>query len=212
MKLPVYLLLLTFPLSGLAQPSNPFALAAPSSEIRLSYVGTIVYPGLKLGIAIPVKQITLAKQGGKKYRLKDRHLVLNLSGYHHPDFHDNLYLTAEWQMRRTKPSGWFTEFSPGLGYSRTFLGGTTYRVADNGEVSIKRAAGYGYFLATVGGGLGYDFSVRQTRPITAFFRANVLVMLPYNSFLYVRPTVELGLTYKLPAISLIKPRTKTIQK
>lgn len=212
MKLPLFMLLLAFPLGGLAQPPNPFASATPASEIRLSYVGTIVYPGLKVGLAIPIKQISLSKQGGQKYLLKDRHLVVNLSGYHHPDFHDNLYLTVEWQMRRTKSSGWFTEFSPGLGYSRTFLGGTTYRVADNGEVSIKLAAGYGYVLATVGGGLGYDFSVKEARPLTAFFRANVLVMLPYNSFVYARPTAELGLTYKLRALLLIKPRTKTIQK
>ena len=45
-------------------------------------------------------------------------------------------------MRRTKSRGFLTEFSPEVGLSRTFLGGTTYKVDDNGNVTIKKLAGY----------------------------------------------------------------------
>lgn len=203
--------LCVLPLTGMAQ--QRFASdTLPKAEIRLAYVGSVVYPGARLGLALPVRQLLLLKRNGQKAIRKDWHLALNVGGYHHLDFHDNVYLTAEWQLRRTKASGWFTEFSPGLGYSRTFLGGTTYRVTDNGTVSIRKAAGYNYGLLTIGGGVGYDFAVKTARPVLTFFRANLLTMLPYNRFVYVRPTVELGLAYQISTRSVFKPRSKTIQK
>ncbi len=206
----VLLCLSVCPLPGLAQQRSPFD-SFPGAEIRLSYVGSVVYPGAKIGLAVPVKLRLLLKRNGQNIR-KDRHLALNVGFYRHPDFHDNVYLTAEWQRRRTTAGGWFTEFSPGLGYSRTFLDGTTYQVADNGAVSIQKAAGYNYALLTIGGGVGYDFSVKTARPVLTFFRASLLTLLPYNSFVYVRPTIELGLAYRVGGLSVFKPRIKTIQK
>ncbi|GAB3643751.1 hypothetical protein [Spirosoma arcticum] len=206
------LCLCILPLASLAQTPPPASGALPKAEVRLSYAGSVSYPGAKVGLALPVKQRLRWKPNRQAYVRKDRFAVVNLGFYHHPDFHDNVYLTAEWQRRRTKPTGWFTEFSPGLSFSRTFLGGTTYRVADNGDVSIRKAAGYSYALVTVGGGVGFDFSVKKSRPVTTFLRASLLTMLPYNSFVYVRPTLELGLTYKLPSLTVFAIRSKTSTK
>lgn len=98
-------------------------------------------------------------------------------------------------MRRTKSSGFISEFSVGPGYSRTFLGGTTYKVDDNGIISVISNAGYNYALITVGGGFGYDFSMKRQLPVSIFGKMNLLSMFPYNSTIYFRPVLELGFRY-----------------
>jgi hypothetical protein len=98
-------------------------------------------------------------------------------------------------MRRAKPGPWFTEFSAGLGYSRTFLGGTTYKVDESGNVRIVPAAGYNYAIAAVGFGLGYDYSVSKKKPLCIYSRLNLLMMFPFNSTFYPRPTLEIGIIY-----------------
>jgi hypothetical protein len=81
-------------------------------NIKAAYLGSIKYPGFKLGLELPryakEKTITI-KSGFKNIKLKERFITLNLD--------------AEWQMRTTRKNGWFTEFAPGLGISRTILGG-----------------------------------------------------------------------------------------
>ena len=134
---------------------------------------------------------------------KNRFISGNLNWYHHPDFHDNLYLTAEWLMRRTRNTGFVSEFSAGPGFSRTFLGGTTYKVDDQGNISVVKWAGYNYALITIGGGLGYDLTVKKQLPVMAIAKMNLIVMFPYNSTMYFRPVLEIGIRYT-PGKSKIK--------
>ncbi len=170
-----------------------------TSNLKLSYNSSLIYPGMRVGFETPIKRIELFKtnqSGITKTIFKDRFLTANLSFYHHPTFHDNVYLTVGYTMRRTRDKGFFTEFCPEIGYSRTFLGGTTYNVNDNGDVSIKKFAGYNYALASLGFGLGYDFSKTKSKPFSIFYKLNVFTMFPYNSTLYVRPAMEIGVIYK----------------
>lgn len=183
-----------------------------SLNLKLSYNSSLIYPGGRLGIEFPVKSFIstrMKKSGKEKELIKDRFIALNLSWYHHPSFHDNLYMTAGWTMRRTRKSGFFTEFSPEMGVSRTFIGGTTYRVDDSGNVSLEKFAGYFYALVSVGGGIGYDFSITHSKPIMVFYKLNLLSMYPYNSTIYLRPAMEIGLTWKLCGIHLTKKWRKT---
>ena len=92
-------------------------------------------------------------------------------------------------------NGFFTEFSPEIGYSRTFLGATTYKVNDNGDITIEKLAGYNYALITFGGGLGYDFSMKKALPFSAIAKMNIISMFPYNSTIYFRPVLEIGIRY-----------------
>lgn len=170
-----------------------------SSNIKLAYNSSLIYPGLRMGTETPFHRriITKTKKSGKqKLVYKDQFFSSNFGWYRHPGFHDNLYLTVGYTIRRTGGKGFFAEFSPELGYSRTFLGGTTYRVDDNGNVSIKRMAGYNYGIVSLGGGIGYDLSITHAKPFAVYFKFNVLTMFPYNSTVYVRPAMELGVIYK----------------
>lgn len=186
----------------------------PQTGFKASYMGSIIYPGFKLGIERPIKvtQVEKQKKNGVKTYNKERYLTLNLGFYHHPTFHDNIYLLAEYQMRRQKSKGWFWEFSPGLGYSRTFLGGTTYNVSDNGDVTKASAAGYNYSMFSLAGGLGYDFSKRGNTHMKMFFKPSLIFMAPYNSFVYMRPTVELGVVYSAGNFWKANPKIKSKKK
>ena len=81
-----------------------------------------------------------------------------------------------------------------------------------GEVSVRKLAGYGYALATVGGGLGYDFSRRKAAPLSVFYRVNLLAMLPYNGSVYLRPITAVGLICKPANFLAIKTTTKCVTR
>lgn len=98
-------------------------------------------------------------------------------------------------MRRSKSGPWFKEFSVGLGYSRTFIGGTTYKVDESGNVSIVPLAGYNYFIFSTGIGMGYNFQPTRNLPLSIYSRLSMLLMFPYNSTIYPRPTLEIGIIY-----------------
>jgi hypothetical protein len=167
-------------------------------NLKLSFIGSLIYPGIGTGIEFPVFHINEQVSENQKivrYYTKSRFISGNLNWYHHPDFHDNLYLTAEWVMRRTKYKGFLSEFSVGPGFSRTFLGGTTYRVDEKGNISVVKGAGYNYALLKIGGGFGYDFSMTKQLPFSAFATMNLISIFPYNSTIYFRPVLELGLRY-----------------
>lgn len=182
-----------------------------SSNITLAYNASIIYPGFRGGIEYPVKQINITKF---RHKSRERHLVkmhylsAELGYYHHQTFHDNIYLLLGWQMRKQHPRGFFTQFSPGIGYSRTFLGGETYLVDDSGKISLVRFAGYNYAMLAVGGGCGYTFKPG----IAAYFRSSLLTMFPSNNLVYLRPTIELGIIWQpkrfLEARPVIISKTK----
>lgn len=193
------LFLLTFSISCFSNDFDTVSVAKKSSNLVLSYNSSIIYPGARVGLEFPVYTInetSILKSAIRKETVKDRFITAQLSWYHHPAFHDNIYFTVGWTMRRTKSTGFFTEFSPEIGFSRTFLGGTTYQVDDNGEVTIQKLAGYFYALTSVGGGIGYDFSKTKQKPFLIFAKLNILAMFPYNSTIYMRPTLEIGFIYK----------------
>jgi hypothetical protein len=186
-----------------------------SSDLTISYNSSLIYPGIRIGIEVPVYTVSLTRNvnpGKAKSILKDRYVSANMGWYHHPGFHDNLYFTAEWTMRRTYAKGFFTEFSSGPGYSRTFLGATTYHVDNSGNVNIIKSAGYNYALIIAGGGLGFDFSEKKRIPLLMFYKFDVLTMFPYNSTVYFRPAMELGLIYKPANFIRVFTKTRIVKK
>jgi hypothetical protein len=198
-------------LPGLAQSQDTAKTIRKSSALSLSYNSSLIYPGLRAGLELPmetIRLIKLKKSGEKKYFVKDRFITVNLGWYHHPGYHDNVYLTSGWTMRRTNARGFFTEFTPEAGISRTFLGGTTYVVDGNGDVSIKKGAGYFYGLVSAGGGIGYDFEKTKQLPLSLFSKLNLLMMFPYNSTIYLRPALEIGVIYRPAHFLRMKVRSK----
>ena len=196
-------LLLIFALSaagGFSQNRDSTISPKKPVNIKLFYNSTLIYGGARAGVEFQVKVDSLSrirKSGHESFYVKEFLIGPTLSWYHHPGFHDNVYLTISSIWRRTKSSGFFTEFSPEIGYSRTFLGGTTYLVNGSGNVSIEKLAGYNYAFLSVGEGFGYDFSKSKSLPLMIGLKINIMAMYPYNSTLYLRPALEAGFIYKL---------------
>jgi len=212
LKLYLTLVICLFSTFCFSQSVDSVRIEKKSSNLSLSYISSLIYPGARIGGEFPVSTIYLtkiSKSGKEKNFIKDRFVTTNLSWYHHPTFHDNIYFTTGWTMRRTKSSGFLTEFSPELGLSRTFLGGTTYQVDNGGNVSIKKLAGYYYALVSIGGGIGYDFSRIKQKPFLVFSKFNVIMMFPYNSTIYLRPVMEFGLIYKPFDFLSLKVKSKS---
>jgi len=181
---------------------------------RGAYIGAISYPGFKIGIESPykVKQTDRIKKKGTRSTYVERYVLLNLGMYHHKTFHTNYYLMAEWQMRIQFGRGFYIEYSPALGGSRTFLAGKTYEVDNDGNITDVPYSGYYYAAAGFGGGGGYNFGLKRKSPFKIYLRSNLIVLYPYNSFIYPRHTLEAGLVYT-PG-RLLKPdiKIKTVVK
>ncbi len=175
--------------------------------IKISYISTVIFPGASAGAEFILKASPLInRHNPRKLKVtREQLLTADIDYYHHPGFHDNLYFTAGWEYRRIRTNGYFTELSAGLGYSRTFLGGTTYRVADDGSVSIWHNAGYSYALLTTGGGAGFDLSARGDIPVKLFLDMNVIFMYPYNSTIYFRPLLKGGAILSILQLHKKKP-------
>jgi hypothetical protein len=199
--------------SLLAQ-GEPVATTMVSSNLKIAYNGSIVYPGLRCGLEFPIRQTDLKailKNNAWKNVSKKRYATLELGYYHHPSFHDNVFLLLGWQTRNQRPKGFFTEFASALGYSRTFLGGETYLVDNNtGKIGRVHQAGYNYAVLALGGGLGYAFRHKSA----LYLRTSLLTMFPSINIIYPRPTVDLGvvwqpkhfLTTRLKVVSKLKTK------
>lgn len=180
-----------------AQTKKVEQIKTPAS-IKIAYNSAFIYPGAKVGLELPTAifyKTKIKKSTQKKQIKKTQFISFNLAYYHHPKYHDNLYFTAGYTFRRTNSTGFYTEFSPEIGYSRTFLGGTTYQVDEYNQVSIKRGAGYHHLLASLGAGIGYDFSTSLSKPYALFYKVNLLVLFPYNNAVHLRPKMELGIIF-----------------
>lgn len=186
-----------------------------AASLRIGYVSALIYPGLQAGLELPRSYIEVhrkKKSGRSKTVYKDRLITANLAWYYHRNFHTNLMLGAGYTLRRTNARGWFTAFEPQLGVSRTFLAGTTYRVSESGEVSIKRGAGYWYLYTNLGVALGKQAGNIAGKPLTVYVKPSLMTMLPYNGFIYVRPMMELGVLYPLPGFVQTKAKVSVKHK
>jgi len=215
LKLSLIILLTSFSILCYSQKDSLINREKKSSDITFAYNSSIIYPGARLGIEMPFISNSITKtlrSGENREFIKDQFFTTNLSWYHHPQYNDNLYFTLGWTMRKTQSKGFFTEFSPEIGYSRTFLGATTYKVNNNGDITIEKLAGYNYALISLGGGIGYDFSVTRSKPFLVFYKLNLLTMFPYNSTIYMRPAMELGLIYKPKHFLSMRVKSKKVNR
>ncbi len=176
--------------------------------VNIAYLGAVAYPGMKLGVELPMIEKTIIKKNGKLIT-KDRFININYGFYHHSTFHSNNWLTAEWLKRRSNPKGFMTEANVGLGYSRTFLTNATYEVDDNGQIIKINSAGNNYLHFTMGVGLGYTFKKETKIPITGYLKTNLMILTPYNHFIYLRPTLELGV---IAPLNFWNKKTKQLVK
>lgn len=152
-----------------------------------------------LGKTVALKEKHVFKRSGKeKINTKSRVLYGNLGYYDQPGLHQNALLTAEYAMTRANRRGFYTEFTPLLGVSRTFLPGTTYEVDDVGNVSIDKNAGNWTLTGGLGLGLGKSFENKPFHPLkTISARLVTQVFYPNFRFVSLKPSLQLNTTWEL---------------
>lgn len=171
----------------------------PKTAVRGSFMGALFSPGFKVGVEMPYKykKIEKIRKEITKVHYKERYLAISLSMYNQQNFHTNYIFQLDWQLRKQRSRGFFFDFGPCIGFSRTLLDGSAYTVDDVGNVIKVDYAGDFYGLAGASISLGYNFNMRSQRPIKMFLKPSLLVLFPYSNLIYPRPTIELGLMYNL---------------
>ncbi len=171
----------------------------PSTAVRASYLGALISPGGKIGLEYPYKwkEIEKYKRGRTIVHYRERYIVLSLASYYQAGFHTNMMLHAEWTFRKQRSRGFYFDYSPVIGISRTFTDGTTYSVDDFGNVSVVKFGGDYYGILGASISLGYNFSMKSDIPMKMFLKPSLLVLFPYSNIIYPRPTLEIGLSYNL---------------
>ncbi len=187
---------------------------APSTGVRLALLGSLIYPGFKVGVERPYTFTQLNKQKSQKIKTvyKERYLSYSLGLYHQYHYHTNLFSQVEWIARRQRSKGFYFETSLGLGLCRTFVSGATYTVSEDGEVEKVPLSGIGYALASLGGAVGYNAKLTKQKPYSIYLKHSWLLIFPYNAFITPRPTLELGLNYNLSGFWGAHPSFKTKEK
>ncbi len=167
---------------------------------HISLVGTIKYPGLKVGAdyLVITKNIDKEKHNGShKLITKNRYLTGNIGVYYHKGYNTNMFLLVGYLLERTNQNGWQRSFEPQIGISRTFINAPVYKVTDAGQVKKVRAAGDFYLAPALSVGFGKDFSVKHPdNPLRLFTRATLFMNYPYNNFIYARGMIEAGAACK----------------
>ncbi|NIJ52279.1 hypothetical protein [Dyadobacter arcticus] len=150
-----------------------------------------------LGRMLSWKEKHISKHSGKqKITSKQTVLYGNMVYYDHPGLHRNWMLTAQYDMYRFNKKGFYTEFTPLLGVSRTFLPGTTYKVDDAGNVSILKLAGN--WTLTGGFGLGAGKYFTNSGPLkTISLKLITQVFYPNFRFIAFKPHLELNTAWQL---------------
>ena len=152
-----------------------------------------------LGKTVMLEEKHVFKRSGKeKINTKSQVLYGNLGYYNQPGLHQNALLTAEYALTRTNRRGFYTEFAPLLGVSRTFLPGTTYEVDDAGTVSIDRNAGNWTLTGGFGLGLGKSFENKPFHSLkTVSVRLVTQIFYPNFRFVSLKPSFQLNTTWEL---------------
>jgi hypothetical protein len=169
--------------------------------------------GAGVGIEYPVRSTLATKHHREERKMaitRDVFISGSLTWYHDPGFQHNFCLTPGFRIRRTRPSGVFWEFSSGIGYARTFLSGTTYRVSETGQVTVKKLAGYNCAFAMAGEGLGFDFSRRNSLPLMIKGSIDLYSFYPYSSTFYPQPVINVGFVYKPSHFLALQPVSRKL--
>ena len=181
-------------LTGLSQKNNIGHPILPP-QIAVTTNTSLKYPGGEVSIAFPFKRVTIEKQK-KTLKEKQRSQFVTISGavYHHPEFHTGTFYSVGYLNHVQYRNKFNLGFKTTIGYSRTFLGGTTYTIDPNGTISHKNRAGYQYFGVDFGSRIGYNL-FPHSKIDHVFMQLDVLALWPYNSHFYIRPQLRFGLLF-----------------
>jgi len=152
--------------------------------VNFSYFGeTILHPGIEIGY-----ENTFYK--GFNY-------TASIGTYIHQRNHVGLFLSGGLNWRHTFSFGYSPEIGLGLGYLHTWEhGGSTYKVDDDGNVSIKQKYGHPHFMPSIKLGVfGWDLREKTNIPMRINADAIAFGQYPFNNYILPNVALKVGVTY-----------------
>jgi len=169
-------------------------------RLSVSYLGEYyTHPGLSIGYAqdfhTSLKEKT--KRNGK-IKVKDRRFFWSgkIGAYHQKESHTGVITTMGLGYRKTKKSGFFTEYNLGIGTFTNILSGKAYSVNEDGTVNTIDYALHRSFLSSTSITIGKDLSPQLDIPLSISWSNGLWLRYPFNGYLLPQLYSELGITYK----------------
>jgi hypothetical protein len=146
-----------------------------------------------------LKQKEIHKRSQKVIR-KERWFSTNLGFYTQPELHNSLFLTGSYSLKRINSHGFYGQFRPFLGMSKTFLNEESYSVDVNNNVVLNKLTGDFYLIGGLGLGIGKVFSPEKS-PFIRDIQAGFLLQAYYPNFRFIalRPAFQVGFSADLPS-------------
>jgi hypothetical protein len=194
--------------SKLSLRKNDTIVSAKSPILmRNSLIFSRPFLGWQSGIGKLVSQREkhiLRASGHESVRTRSRFLYANVGYYNQPSLHQNWFLTAEYSMYHILKNGFYTEFTPMLGVSRTFLPNTTYEIGANNVVKQVKFAGNWYLTTGFSAGIGKSFSKPKHIPLKAI-NAKLVSQIFYPNFRFfaLKPYFELNSIWEINKIQTV---------
>lgn len=159
------------------------------NEFTVSYFGKQgTHPGIKASTSVYTKVL------GHSLSEKTIKVTPSIGGYWHYRNHVGLFINTEISFSFLFKNNFMWEVYTGVGYLRTFLGGTVYTVSDNLDVARKHLAGNNMFMPMAGIGIGRKH--QEESPFRrSFFRLGVFFQYPHNTMWLLNPCLEIGTAF-----------------
>lgn len=157
--------------------------------------------GLQAGIykTILQKEKRIIKVSGKeKVHTTLHYLSGNLGYYYQPQLQHNWFITAGYAIFKANKRGFYRQFTPMLGISRTFLTAATYKVANNGIVNKVNGAGSWYVISGFTAGLGKMYQQPKFKVLKSIgINLAAQILYPNFRFISLKPYFALQTTWQL---------------
>lgn len=170
----------------------------PTHGLSFSYYGNLfARGGARIGYEFPVWEDINRKKTGKTVN-KGIISKTSIGFFVHKRNHTALFLNQTIGYRFASNGGFMIEpLHIGTGYAFNFLGGTTYKVDDNGNVKEQKTAGYSTFMLPYVGicNIGFDGRKKKFFPASFYIGADAYLDYPVNTKTKLNFIIPFGFTY-----------------
>jgi len=178
----------------LVLPKSIYSQNRPLS-LELSYLGNNFWnPGLKASLDAGIYTAAIITSKEKTRSLQKSHR-LDIGFFADPGSYRGLFINAGWQRKTIYPNRFFISWAANpIGLFRSFLH-ETYEVSPDGEISKVTLPGRLYLAPSFQTSLGRVSKKHPDR--SCFARLNMILLIPYNTFIMPLLNVEVGCTFPL---------------
>ena len=194
---------------------------AISVKVPVLFQKSIIFSTKQIGLQAGIYKTILQKEnhvikisGKKRIQSTIHYLSGNLGYYYQPQLHHNWFITAGYTTLKANKRGFYRQFTPMLGISRTFLTAATYKAADNGTVNKVNGAGSWYVISGFTAGLGKMYQQPKFKVLKSIgINLATQILYPNFKFISLKPFFTLQTIWQLNNLTTLSvKKIKLINK